>query len=66
MSCVDGKCYKVDPATDNLAPGDLAKHCKLVEEANRKELQRFVDNRTFKLIHVDSVDADAIEAVRVC
>ena len=65
MSIQDGECYKVDKQTDDLTLEDAAKHWKLVEAADRKELESFNENEIFKLTHYDSVDVDPIDAVWV-
>ena len=43
--------FRVDTDTDILTEADMAKHWHLVEAADRKELQSFVDNAIFKLIN---------------
>ena len=67
MSVRTGECYRVDADTDNLTEAEIAQHWRLVDEADRKELQQFVDEAIFRLRHVRSLDGgmDVMDAVWV-
>jgi hypothetical protein len=56
----DIECYKVDQDTDTLTEEEIVNNWKLVEEADRKEIKQFVDEKCFKKIHRYAVDGDTV------
>ena len=50
MNVRNGKCFRVDTATDMLTQDKLFQHAAIVQAADERETKSFVDDKVFQLI----------------